>query len=434
MEIIHNHSAGIDIGSRNIYISPGYSEVKVFGTFTCDFKLAASYLLEKGVQTIAMEATGYYWAILYDILTENGFDVWLVDGRQTRQVPGRKTDVKDCQWIQQLHSYGLLNRCFVVQGDLKNVKGYQRLREDHLRSASMHINHMQKAMIEMNIRLPEVLAQVQGASGMAIIQAILGGERDPHKLLSLCHGSVLKNKSAEILAALEGFYTDHGLFALRQAYQAYQFYQKQIGECDTALNDLLCKINQNKDHFEPGPCKPIRHHKPQIDELGNHMLDLFAGRDATVLPGITDYSWLQIYSETETDLERWPSEKHFTSWLGLSPGQNDSGNSKKRAKKKGRPNAGQIFRLLAQTLLQSKKISFGAFGRRLRGRKGPMIALKALARKIAVQYWRLMVKGQEFVDQGIANYEMIMLKQKEKYVKKLAMELNLEIVDFNNRY
>ncbi|MDQ0637481.1 transposase [Pedobacter sp. W3I1] len=429
MEIIHNNSAGIDIGSRNIYISPGYSEVKVFGTFTGDFRAAASYLIEKGTQTIAMEATGSYWVILYDILVEHGFDVWLVDGRQTRQVPGRKTDVKDCQWIQQLHSYGLLNRCFVAQGELKEVRGYQRLREDHLRSASMHINHMQKAMIEMNIRLPEVLDQIQGASGISIIHAILEGERDPHRLLSLCHGSILKKKSAEILAALEGFYTERGLFALRQAYQAYQFYQMQIRECDAALNDILCKINQDKDHREAGPRKPVRHHKPQIDELGRHMLDLFGGRDATVLPGITDYSWLQIYSETGTDLERWPSEKHFTSWLGLSPGQNHSGKANKRPKKKGRPNAGQIFRLLAQSLLKSKKISFGAFGRRLKGRKGPMIAIKAVARKIAVQYWRLMVKGQEFVDQGVANYEAVMIKQKEKYLKKLALELNLQVID-----
>jgi transposase len=429
MEIIHNNVAGIDIGSKNIYIGLESSEVRVFGTFTGEFKRAGTYLLEKGVTTVAMEATGSYWVILYDILVEYGLDVWLVDGRQTRQVPGRKTDVKDCQWVQQLHSYGLLNRCFVAEGDLKEVRGYQRLREDHIRSAAMHINHMQKAMVEMNIRLPEVLSQVQGASGMAIIRAILSGERDPHNLLSLCHTSVIKNKSAEILASLEGFYTERGLFALRQAYDAYMFYQKQIAECDVVLKDMLTKINRDKGKREVGPRKPIRHHKPDIEDLGKHMLDLFDGRDATVLPGITDYSWMQIYSETGTDLERWPSEKHFTSWLGLSPGQNDSGKKKKQAKKKGRPAAGQIFRTLAQTLLQSKKISFGAFGRRLRGRKGPGIAIKAVARKLATQYWRLMVKGKDFVDQGVANYEQILLKQKEKYLKKLALELNVEIIE-----
>jgi len=159
------------------------------------------------------------------------------------------------------------------------------------------------------------------------------------------------------------------------------------------------------------------------------MLDLFEGRDATTLPGITDYAWLRIYSETGTDLERWPSEKHFTSWLGLSPGQNDSGKKKKNAKKKGRPSAGQIFRIMAQGLLESKKIAFGAFGRRLKGRRGPRIAIKAVARKIAAQYWRLMVKGKDFVDQGVANYEKVLLEQKAKYLKKLALELNVEITE-----
>jgi transposase len=429
MKIIYNNAAGIDIGSTNIYIGMESSEVRVFGTFTGDFKRAGAYLVENKVTSVAMEATGSYWVVLYDILIEYGLDVWLVDGRQTRQVPGRKTDVKDCQWIQELHSYGLLNRCFVAEGDLKEVRGYQRLREDHIRSAAMHINHMQKAMIEMNIRLPEVLNQVQGASGLAIICAILGGERNPQTLLSLCHGSIIKKKSAQLLASLEGFYTDRGLFALRQAYEAYMFYQKQIAECDTALNQVLDRINKDKGDREVGARKPIRHNKPQINDLGKHMLDLFEGRDATTLPGITDYAWLRIYSETGTDLERWPSEKHFTSWLGLSPGQNDSGKKKKNAKKKGRPSAGQIFRIMAQGLLESKKIAFGAFGRRLKGRRGPRIAIKAVARKIAAQYWRLMVKGKDFVDQGVANYEKVLLEQKAKYLKKLALELNVEITE-----
>ena len=315
MKIIHKNVAGIDIGSRNIYIGLESAEVTVFGTFTGDFKQAAAFLVQRGITTVAMEATGVYWVILYDILVEHGLDVWLVDGRQTRQVPGRKTDVKDCQWIQQLHSYGLLNRCFVAQGDLKEIRGYQRLREDHIRSAAMHINHMQKALVEMNVRLPEVISQVQGASGMAIIRAILSGERDPHNLLSLCHTSIIKNKSAQIIAALEGFYTQRGLFALRQAYDAYMFYQKQIAECDAVLNEMFTKINRDNGERETGPRKAIRHHKPDIEDLGKHMLDLFGGRDATILPGITDYSWMQIYCETGTDLERWPSEKHFTSWL-----------------------------------------------------------------------------------------------------------------------
>ena len=190
---------------------------------------------------------------------------------------------------------------------------------------------------------------------MAIIEAILLGERDACKLLSLCHNSILKNKSQEVLKSLEGFYSAQGLFALKQGYQAYKFYQQQISECDTALQEVLQQINRDKKGQEAGKRKAIRHNKPQVNNLSGHMLNLFAGRDATILPGITDYSWLQIYSETGTDLGQWSTEKHFTSWLGLAPGQNKSG-KKQGTKQKGRPTAGQIFRKLAQSLLQSKKV------------------------------------------------------------------------------
>lgn len=428
MEKIRSNAAGIDIGSQKIYIGLEGGEVAVFGTYTNEFRRACAYLVAHQVSTVAMEATGEYWVILYDILAESGMDVWLVDGRQTRQVPGRKTDVKDCQWIQQLHSYGLLNRCFVAEGDMKELRGYQRLREDHIRSASMHIHHMQKALIGMNIRLDQVLSQVHGVSGLALIEAILAGERNPDQLLALCHSSVRKNKREQLLAALEGFYTPQGLFALKQAYNGYLFYQQQIAECDSMLEAVLKRTNQGKADRQTGTRKTVRHHKPEVADLGQHLLKLFTGRDATVLPGFTDYSWMQLYSETGTDLERWPSEKHFAAWLGLSPGQNNSGKTKRRPMKKGHPVAGQIFRNLAQSLIQSKTIAFGAFGRRIRARKGPMIAIKAVARKLAVQYWRLMVKGQEFVEKGVADYENLLKDQKERYFHKLAGELDIEVI------
>lgn len=430
MEKIHPHAAGIDIGSRKVFVAVEGEAVCSFDTFTADFEALSAYLLEHHVTTVAMEATGVYWVVLYDILTAAGLDVWLVDGRQTKQVPGRKTDVKDCQWIQQLHSYGLLNRCFVTTGLVKELRSYQRLREDHLRSSAMHINHMQKALIEMNIRLPEVLSQIQGRSGMAIIEAILQGERDAEALLLLCHSSIRKNKAEQVIKALEGHYTQAGLFALQQAYDAYQFYQKQVQACDEQMASVLEKINQDKvlpEEQHNAQRKPIRHHRPDIEDLGTHLLKVFSGRDATLLPGITDYSWLQLYAEVGTDLTRWPTEKHFTSWLGLSPGQHHSGRMKK-SKRKGRPKAGQIFRQIAQSLLNSKKIAWGAFARRLRGRKGPAIAIKATARKLAVQYWRLMVKGEDFVERGIQHYEEVLRKQKQKALNKLAIELDVAIV------
>jgi len=204
MEKMRENAAGIDIGAKKVFVSIENQEVKSFYTFTEDFELLRDYLLKHKVKTVAMEATGVYWSILYKILVEVGIDVWLVDGRETKQVPGRKTDVKDCQWIQQLHSLGLLNRCFVAEGDIKDLRYFVRLREDNIRTSSMHINHMQKSLTEMNIRLKEVISQIHGVSGMKIISAILAGERNKKVLLNMCDTRIKKNKKEEILKSLNG--------------------------------------------------------------------------------------------------------------------------------------------------------------------------------------------------------------------------------------
>jgi transposase len=428
MKKIRENAAGIDIGAKKVFVSIEGQEVKNFFTFTEDLEKARDYLLKHKIKTVAMEATGVYWNILYEILEEAGIDVWLVDGRQTKQVPGRKTDVKDCQWIQQLHSYGLLNRCFVVESDVKELRSYQRLREDHIRSASMHINHMQKALTEMNIRLTEVLSQIHGTSGLAIIEAILKGERNKEKLLKMCHRSIIKNKKDEVLKSLNGKYTQAGLFALQQAFDSYNFYQNQIQQCDQMLDKVIKRMGDGgTDQKQQIPRKPIRHNKPDINNLGISLIKIFGGKDPTVLSGITDYTWMQLLSETGTELSRWPSEKHFTSWLGLSPGQHSSGKTKKNKRKAGRPKAGQIFRQIAQSLITSKHIALGAFGRKLRARKGPSIAIKSMARKLAVLYWRVMVKGLEYVENGIQKYEAQLLAQRHKSLIRLATELNVQI-------
>ncbi len=434
MKKIRENSAGIDIGAKNIFVSVEGEKVVTFETFTEDFQQAKDYLLSKGVQTVAMEATGVYWIILYEILERSGLDVWLVDGKQTKQVPGRKTDVKDCQWIQQLHSYGLLNRCFVPDNQVKEIRSYKRLREDHIRTASMHVNHMQKALIEMNIRLKEVLSQIHGASGMAIIKAILEGERDSKELLALCHRSIIKNKASLILKALNGSYTEAGLFALGQAYQGYHFYQEMIVECDQKIQQSMERINDfhNDDNTKSKikslkGRKIIRHNKPKVDHLGGHLLELFSGVDATDLPGITDYTWLQLYAEVGNDLNKWKTEKHFTSWLGLAPGQHESGKKRKTRNKKYRPKAGQIFRQIAQSLIESKKIGLGVFGRRIKAKRGPGIAIKATARKLAVLYWRLMVKGFEYTEFGIKAYEERVAIQKERWLNKAAKEMGYKL-------
>lgn len=431
MKIIRKNAGGIDIGAKKVFVSVEGQEVKSFYTFTEDLEQARDYLLKFKIETIAMEATGVYWNILYEILEEAGIDVWLVDGRQTKQVPGRKTDVKDCQWIQQLHSYGLLNRCFVAEADVKELRSYQRLREDHIRSASMHVNHMQKALTEMNIRLKEVLNQIHGVSGLAMIEAILSGERNKETLLKLCHSSIIKNKKEEILKSLNGRYTQSGLFALQQAYDGYNFYQKQILQCDQMIDEIIKKMGKedktDKDQKPKKARKAIRHNKPNIEDLGKYLINIFGGKDATVLSGVTDYTWMQLLSETGYDLTRWATEKHFTSWAGLSPGQHWSGKMRKNKKKAGRPKVGQIFREIAQSIITSKYIALGAFGRKLRARKGPSIAIKAMARKLAVLYWRIMVKGLDYVENGIQKYEEQLLAQRQKTLTRLAKELNAQV-------
>ena len=327
---IRENAAGIDIGAQKVFVYVEGQEVRAFYTFTEDFEVLAQYLLEHKVQTVAMEATGVYWTILYDILEEVGIDVWLVDGRQTKQVPGRKTDVKDCQWIQELHSHGLLNRCFVAKDSIKELRSYYRLREDHLNSAAMHINHMQKALIEMNIRLKEVLSQIHGVSGLKIIEAILQGERNSAVLLKMCDNRLINNKKAEILKALNGRYTKSGIFALQQAWDGYHFYQKQISQCDKEIERIIQSMgNGSKDQDLPAKRKPIRHNKPGVDNLGANLMNIFEGKDATLISGITDYTWMQLLAEVGTNLSRWQTEKHFTSWLGLAPGQHNSGKMKK---------------------------------------------------------------------------------------------------------
>ena len=431
MEKIRANTAGIDIGAKEFFVGIEGQPVKRFFTFTEDIDQLIEYLFSHKITSVAMESTGVYWYILYDMLESAGFDVWLVDGRSTKQLPGRKTDVKDCQWIQQLHSYGMLNRCFIPEGAVQELRTFERLREDHIRSAAMHINHMQKALTQMNIRLKEVISQVHGASGMKIINAILSGERDAEKLTALCHKNILKEKRAEVLKSLKGHYTSNHLFELQHAVDCYNFYQEKISECDKKIEQCLERMNHGKKDQDLGKTKrkAIRHHKPDIDHLGKYLVNIFDGKDATVLPGISDYNWLQLFSEIGNDLSKWKTEKHFTSWLGLAPKQHNSGKRNKNYKPKGTPKAGLIFKQAAAGLLNSKKIALGAFGRKLRAKKGAGLAVKAVARKLAELYYKLNMEGLEYVEKGLQHYEEKLIEQRQKGILKAAKQLGMVLVE-----
>lgn len=427
---IYPNSAGIDIGSEKVFVSVENQPVRNFRTFTASYKELGVYLKESCVVHVAMEATGIYWVTLYDILEEMGFDVTLVNPSDTKNLPGRKTDVQDCQWIQQLFSYGLLRKSFVPEDLVRKLRVYTRMREDKLQIASSHIQHMQKALIQMNIRLPEVLSQTHGVSGMAMIKAILEGERDANLLLSYCTAELRKRKGSDILLALEGNYKEEYLFELGQALDGYLFYLQQVCKCDQQIESILndYKKKSGKDYQDNNPVKPIRHHKPQIKDLHGLLLGI-QGANPTVLPGLTDYSFMRLTAELGNNIKQWPTAKNFVSWLGLAPGQNQSGKMNKRSKKKAVTRAGQIFKQGAQSIMLSKQPGLGAFARRLKAKRGPAIAIKATARKLAVLYYNLFSEGIQYVEQGISKYQEKIKQQQLISLKKKAHEFNFQLVE-----
>jgi hypothetical protein len=338
--------------------------------------------------------------------------------------------VQDCQWLQQLHSFGLLRRCFIPPENIRTLRTYVRLRDDHIQMASSHILHMQKALESMNIKLHTVISRLTGASGQRVIKAILDGERDPEVLVALCDHQILKRKRQQVLLALEGNYRAEQLFALRQAYEGWQFYQAKMQECDKQIEALLAQMtNELPPPENPSPAKPSHSHPLDIPDLHTFLMALLGVHDPTRISGLTDASVLKLISETGTDLEHhWPSAKQFTAWLGLAPRKNTSGKSKKRIRHTVNTRAGQTFKLIAQSVGASKYLALGAFYRRLRAKRGPMIANKATARKIAVMYYNVLTKGLAFVEQGINKYNQLYTESVLKSLQKKAKQFNLQLV------
>ena len=413
----------IDIGQEKIFLAcGGDEEVRSFGTFSADLELAAQYLQEKKVSQVAMEATGVYWIPLHDLLESKGLKVTVFNGAHARNLPGRKSDVADCQWHGMLHSHGLLVPCFIPGEEIRQLRCFYRLREDHLGLASAHIQHMQKALDLMNVRLHVVISQLHGVSGMRVIRAILAGERDPAVLAAQCDAQILKHKRAEVLKSLQGQWREHHLFALRQAVEGYEFCLGQAAACDQQLEALLQKINRDKPPQAPEAgrkIKRVRHNVPQIDQLHRHLITLTGGRDATKLPGIAPLGFLKLLAETGPDLSRWKSAKHFTSWAGLAPGSNQSGSRRRRVPRK-KTLVGQIFREAVLSIAKSKHLALGATYRRLKSKRGAPIAVTAIARKLAELYYRLLTKGLDYVEEGIQRSEEKYRQQTLRYLQKTA--------------
>jgi transposase len=431
LPMLNDHAAGIDVGSEALHVSIAGDVPQVFGTMTCDLQRLKSYLLEHAVRTVAMEATGVYWLCSYEVLESAGIEVLVVNGRHVKNLPGRKSDMADCQWLATLHAHGLLRSGFVPPADIRRLQDYLRLRQDKISMAASHVQHMQQALERMNVKFHDVIASLTGVSGLAVIRAILQGEREPQRLLELCDRQIRKKKAAAVCESLRGTWKAEHLFALRQALQGWEFYQAQIKECDAAIAAVLREKAGPDDPDAPPPRghKELRNNAPQIAGLHGLLMTLCGQRDATALPGITDYTLLQLVGEVGTDLTRWPSAKHFTAWTGLAPGSHQSGKRRGHTSRQ-RNRAGRIFCTLALSLARSVDKALGGFYRRLRARRGGLVANQALARKLAALFWQVMVYGVTYVEQGLKKYEARVLATEHHVLRKLARKhgFNLQAV------
>ena len=433
MEVIHPKAAGIDVGSEQLHVAVAGGPVRVFDTFTSSLYAVRDHLLAHGVRTVAMEATGVYWLPIYEVLEAAGIEVYVVNGAHVKSLPGRKSDIADCQWLATLHGCGLLRSGFVPEEAIRQLRDYQRLRQDHVQMASAHIQHMQKALDRMNLKIHEVLSDLMGASGMRVIRAILEGERDRERLLALCDVQIVRKKAQRMRHALHGHWKPEHLFALRQALQGWEFYQRQIVACDAEieamLNELAARTPPGPDGTSAPPLvhKRIHHNAPHITDLKRLLVRITGGHDLAALPAFTDYSILQLLAETGPTMSPWRTEKHFTAWLGLAPSCRQSG-KRRRRERRFRNRAGRLFCVMARSLARSNTIALGGFYRRLRATRGAAIANVATARKLAVLFYNTLRHGLTFVEHGLHAYEQHHRAQSLKRLQATARRFGMTLI------
>lgn len=432
LTVVHPNAAGIDVGAQFHVVAVGADRdaepVRTFKSFTNDLHRLADWLEQVGITTVAMESTGVYWIPVFEILEQRGFEVLLVNARDAKNVPGRKTDINDAQWIQQLHQYGLLRGSFHPHRDIAALRAYLRQRERLLDYAAAHIQHMQKALTQMNVQVHHVVSDITGVTGMRIIRAIVAGERDP-ETLSQHRDARCKASLDTIREALVGHYQPEHVFALTQALELYDFYQRQVAECDLEIEKALSTLREGVE-APAEPIPPPKHkarqpNAPQFDV--REALYALLGVDLTQIHGIGPYLALKLVGECGTDMSRWPSAKHFTSWLALAPGNKISGGKVLSSKTRRTSNrAAALLRLAAATLGRTET-ALGAFYRRLAARVGKAKAVTATARKIAVLFYNTLRYGMAYVDPGASYYEDRYRKRVLKNLRRRAASLGFAL-------
>lgn len=434
---VHPHAAGLDIGSRFhvVAVAANLDEepVRTFQSFTGDLYLMAHWLAKVGITTIAMESTGVYWIPAYEILEAHGFEVLLVNARHAKNVPGRKTDVNDAQWLQQLHQYGLLRGSFRPTQEIVELRSYLRQRERLLQYAASHIQHMQQALDQMNVQLHHVVSDITGATGMRIVRAILAGGRDP-AVLAQHRDRRCKASVTVMTEALTGNYRAEHVFALRQAVELYDCYQEHVARCDQEIERVLGQLPQAEPPEEPLP-KPRHRGGRQPNALSFDVraaLYGLVGVDLTQIHGMGPYLALKLIAECGTDMTRWPTAKHFTSWLTLAPGRKISGGKVLSARTRpSSSRAAALLRLAAVTVGRTDT-ALGAFYRRLSARVGKAKAVTATARKIAVLFYNTLRYGMAYVDPGAAYYEERYRQRVLSNLRRRADALGFALVEANS--
>lgn len=434
LEIVHPDAAGIDIGNAAHYVAvPPKRDgqpVRQFGCTTAELHALATWLRECGIRTVAMQSTGVYWIPVYDILEQAGFEVYLVNARDTKNLPGKKTDVLECQWLMKLHTYGLLRNSFRPPQEIRMMRTYWRQRNDLIQNAGRHIQRMQKVLTQMNIQLANVISDLNGVTGQAIIRALLAGQRDPNKLAQLRDGRI-QATAEQVARSLEGNWQDDLLFLLSQEQTAYEFCHGQIAQVDAQLKQFLDAREDRSanaslpEETRKGRRKKKKGNAPQFDL--REALFRMTGADLTRIDGIDIMTATTMVSEAGYDMSKWPTENHFVSWLRLCPDNRISGD---RIIGKGRlPTNNRLTTALkmAASTLRLSNTYLGAQFRRLRSKLGPSVAIKAMAAKLARLAYRVLRYGMQFVDKGAALYEAQHRKQQVDSLKRKAAELGFNL-------
>jgi transposase len=431
-------TAGIDIGSKSHFVAipsdRDSNPVREFSTFTGDLQNMVNWLNQSKIKNVIMESTGVYWITAFELLESNGFEVKLVNARHVKNVSAHKTDVLDCQWLQQLGTFGLLKGAFRPANAILPLRAYLRQRDMLIKSAAVHVNHMQKALTQMNLQLHNVISDITGVTGMAIIRNIVAGVTDP-KFLATLRDERCRNPEKIIEASLVGNYRPEHLFSLKQALELYDYYTQKIAECDHQIAEEAKKFETKCDPEKvsklkktSGSSKPKKLKKHEYSFDITFELKRITGVDLTKIPGIGASTAMTIISEIGLDMTRWPSAKHFASWLGLCPGNKVSGG--KRLSGKSKPCANRVaiaLRIAANTLYNSQ-CAFGAFLRRMKARLGSPKAITALAHKLAKLIYAMLKYGHEYVEKGVEFYEEMYQKRRETSLKRKAQELGYDLV------